>query len=167
MTPVRQYLCMGKFYISETVGGTGEVLDEHYMGQRFGIYWPPTIQDIALWVPLSELVSFSPQIPDRYEIMQMCWSDESTARPEFSELVQMLETVAKDFVTEPPNYVNITKNETVQNGSAVQHLWWHIGSRYMAVTKISHYKCMCCVLLCVCVFVCVCSFPACYECGNI
>ena len=68
------------------------------------------------------LVSFPPRIPDRYEIIKMCWSDESTARPEFSELVHMLETVAKDFVTEPPNYVNITKNETVQNGSAVQHL---------------------------------------------
>ena len=51
----------------------------------------------------------------------MCWSEDSTARPEFSELVVMLDTVARGLVKEHPDYVNIS-NGTKPNGSAVQQL---------------------------------------------
>ena len=56
----------------------------------------------------------------RYHIMEMCWSEEPSKRPEFSELVELVEKVVSSCKTEQPHYINMNNGSASHNGHAIQ-----------------------------------------------
>lgn len=51
---------------------------------------------------------------DRYQIMEMCWKEDPSERPKFVKLAQIFEHMANGCTVQPPLYVNVDRNGTVE-----------------------------------------------------
>ena len=52
--------------------------------------------------------------------MEMCWNEEPSKRPEFSELFELVEKVVSSCKTEQPHYINMNNGSVSHNGHAIQ-----------------------------------------------